>query len=108
MVVLCGLGYGQSGTGALCFQARTLVSRSPDGEQLLQRNQAHFVLRSAISNPGWTAARCASCHWSSTRALIVGPAQEYRRARLSGRVSTPPAQLAAELADAAYGGRWSG
>ncbi len=84
------------------FQARTLVGRSPDGEQLAQRNQAHFRAVFGHFKPWLDSGALRALPLELYPALIVGPAQEYCRAWLSGRVSTPPAQLAAELADAAW------
>ena len=84
------------------FQARTLVSRSPQGEALVQKNKQNMRALFARFKPWEEQGALRRLPLDLYWALIMGPAQEYCRAWLSGRVKTDPRLLLEELADAAW------
>lgn len=84
------------------FQARTLVSRSAQGEQLLQKNKENLRAALGYFKPWLERGELRQLPSELYWALIVGPAQEYCRAWLSGRVKADPRSLIVPLADAAW------
>jgi hypothetical protein len=84
------------------FQARTLVSRSAQGEQLLQKNKENLRAALGYFKPWLERGELRQLPPELYWALIVGPAQEYCRAWLSGRVKADPRSLIVPLADAAW------
>lgn len=84
------------------FQARTLVNRGEQGQRLQQNNKANYSQVLAYFRPWLEKGELRQLPLELYAALIVGPAQEYCRAWLSGRAKTPPPQLADDLADAAW------
>ena len=84
------------------FQARAAVSKGPYASELQQRNK----LRAKLVM-GWFAepARAGALKpWplELLPSLVIGQAENYSRAWLSGRVKAPPAQYRSMLAEAAW------
>lgn len=84
------------------FQARAVVVKGPHGADLQQRNKLRIRLMMAwFADPSrqgglrdWPAELFPS--------LLIGPAENYGRAWLSGRVKASPAQHREALAEAAW------
>ncbi|RTL26218.1 MAG: TetR/AcrR family transcriptional regulator [Burkholderiales bacterium] len=84
------------------FQARSSVSKGPHAAELQQRNRQRAKLVMAwMSEPGrqgrfkdWPAELMLS--------IIIGAAENYSRAWLSGRVKAAPTQYREMLAEAAW------
>jgi AcrR family transcriptional regulator len=84
------------------FQARSAVSKGPHGPDLQQRNrQRAKLVMSWFGEPG--RAGCIK-DWPKELlpSLIIGAAENYSRAWLSGRVKATPAQQRERLAQAAW------
>lgn len=86
------------------FQARTLVKRGEQGQRLQQNNKANYSQVMSYFRPWLASGELRQLPLELYAALIIGPAQEYCRAWLSGRAKTPPQQLIEPLADAAWRG----
>lgn len=84
------------------FQARTLVNRGDHGRQLQQNNKDNYRQVLARFKPWLENGSLRQLPPELYPALIIGPAQEYCRAWLSGRVKTDPRSLIEPLADAAW------
>lgn len=84
------------------FQARSAVSKGPHGAELQQRNrQRARLVMSWFGEPGRSGA---IKDWPKELlpSLIIGAAENYSRAWLSGRVKATPAQQRERLAEAAW------
>lgn len=84
------------------FQARSSVAKSEHGPDLAQRNRhKHRQVVEWLSVP---AHREGLRDWPPElfASLVIGPAENYCRAWLSGRVRTSPAAYREQLADAAW------
>jgi AcrR family transcriptional regulator len=84
------------------FQARSAVAKSEHGDALAQQNrQKHRQIVAWLSDP---AHRAGLRDWPRElfASLVIGPAENYCRAWLSGRVRTSPAVYREQLADAAW------
>lgn len=84
------------------YQARTVVVRSGKGDALRQQAKAHFQALLTQFQPWLEGGQLRQLPIELYAALIIGPAQEYCRAWLSGRTKTSPDALKAWLADAAW------
>ncbi|MBI5927017.1 MAG: TetR/AcrR family transcriptional regulator [Aquabacterium sp.] len=86
----------------LMFQARSAVSKGPHGSELQQRNrQRAKLVMSWFGEPG-RAGRIKDWPMELLPSLIIGAAENYSRAWLSGRVKATPAQQRERLAQAAW------
>ena len=84
------------------FQARSAVAKGPHGAELQQRNrQRAKLVMSWFGEPGRTG-RIKDWPMELLPSLIIGAAENYSRAWLSGRVKATPAQQRARLAEAAW------
>lgn len=84
------------------FQARSAVSKGPHGAELQQRNrQRARLVMSWFGEPGRTG-RIKDWPMELLPSLIIGAAENYSRAWLSGRVKATPAQQRERLAEAAW------
>lgn len=84
------------------YQARSAVARGPQGDELIERNRhRNRHLKQWLADP---ERRAAFREWPAELflSLIVGPAESYCRAWLSGRVKTSPSGYREELAEAAW------
>lgn len=84
------------------FQARSAVAKGPHGPELLQRNR---VLGKALMAWFTQPERLAQLRdWPAELfpSLIIGQAENYCRAWLSGRVKSSPGQYREMLAEAAW------
>lgn len=84
------------------FQARTLVNRSAHGERLQECNRNNYREVLGYFKPWLESGVLRQLPPELYPALIIGPAQEYCRAWLSGRAKTDPRSLIAPLAEAAW------
>jgi len=84
------------------YQARHAVAAGAASEQLAELNRArNRALRQWVSEPG-RAEAFASVPADLLPSLIIGPAESYCRAWLSGRVRTRPTAHRELLAEAAW------
>lgn len=84
------------------FQARSAVSKGPHGAELQQRNrQRAKLVMSWFGEPG-RAGAIKDWPKELLPSLIIGAAENYSRAWLSGRVKATPAQQRERLAQAAW------
>ncbi len=84
------------------FQARSAVSKGPHGAELQQRNrQRAKLVISWLAEPG-RQGELKPWPQELLPSLIIGAAENYSRAWLSGRVKAAPAQHRAMLAEAAW------
>lgn len=84
------------------FQARSAVSKGPHGAELQQRNrQRAKLVMSWFGEPG-RAGGIKDWPKELLPSLIIGAAENYSRAWLSGRVKATPAQQRERLAQAAW------
>lgn len=84
------------------FQARSSVSKGPYAPELQQRNrQRAKLVMSWMSEPGRTG-RLKDWPAELMLSVIIGAAENYSRAWLSGRVKTAPTQYREMLAEAAW------
>lgn len=84
------------------FQARSAVSKGPHGPELQQRNrQRARLVMSWFGEPG-RVGRIKDWPMELLPSLIIGAAENYSRAWLSGRVKATPAQQREKLAEAAW------
>lgn len=82
------------------FQARASVAKGPHGQELQQRNrQRSKQVMAWLAEPG-REGRFKPWPPELMLSLIVGAAENYSRAWLSGRVKTSPAQYREMLAEA--------
>lgn len=84
------------------YQARHALSKGPFAEQLRQRNREHFkaLFSWFETHPGREHLR--EVPRELYPALIIGAAEGYCRAWLTGRVKTSPAEMRVHLAEAAW------
>lgn len=84
------------------FQARAAVAKGPQGEELTARNRArNRQILKWLSEPGRKQG-IRNLPPELMPSLIVGPAENYCRAWLAGRVQAPPKKYREELALAAW------
>ncbi len=84
------------------FQARSAVAKGPHGAELQQRNRQRAKrVMSWLGGPG-RAGRIKDWPKELLPSLIIGAAENYSRAWLSGRVKATPAQQRESLAQAAW------
>lgn len=84
------------------YQARSAVAKSEHGDALAQQNrQKHRQIVAWLSEP---AHRAGLRDWPRELfpSLVIGQAESYCRAWLSGRVKTSPAAFRDQLAEAAW------
>ncbi len=84
------------------FQARSAVSKGPHGAELQQRNRHRARLVMAWFGEPGRAGRIKDWPMELLPSLIIGAAENYSRAWLSGRVKAAPAQQRERLAEAAW------
>jgi AcrR family transcriptional regulator len=84
----------------LLFHADT--ARAAAGEELIERNRAFFSAVLAWWRPHARAGRIRELDVDLLYALWLGPAQEYCRLHLAGRLGTDGERARAELADGAW------
>ncbi|WP_367200074.1 TetR/AcrR family transcriptional regulator [Aquabacterium sp.] len=84
------------------FQARSAVSKGPHGAELQQRNRQRARLVMAWFGEPGRAGRIKDWPMELLPSLIIGAAENYSRAWLSGRVKAAPAQQRERLAEAAW------
>ncbi len=85
------------------FQARSVVAKGPHAPELSERNrQMNKVILGWFSPPERKAA-LIHCPIDLLFSLVLGPAESYCRAWLSGRVKASPIQHKSALAVAAWG-----
>lgn len=84
------------------YQARSAVANGPQAGELGERNRLrNRSLKEWMADP---ERRKAFRDWPAELflSLIIGPAESYCRAWLSGRVKTPPSGYREELAEAVW------
>lgn len=84
------------------YQARASVAKSEHGDALAQQNRLkHRQIVTWLADP---AHRAGLRDWPRELfpSLVIGPAESYCRAWLSGRVKTSPAAFRDQLAEAAW------
>jgi AcrR family transcriptional regulator len=84
------------------FQARSYVSKGPQGDELARRNKAYFAPIVSWLTEGIKRGDLRSLPRETYAPLIMGPAESYCRGWLAGRAATRPQQVAAEFAQAAW------
>lgn len=86
------------------FQARAVVARGPLADSLAERNRRrNKLVMGWFSQPGRESA-LGRCPPELMPSLVIGQAESYCRAWLSGRVRSSPEAYRAALAAAAWSG----
>ncbi|RZU38716.1 TetR family transcriptional regulator [Fluviicoccus keumensis] len=84
------------------FQARSAVAQGPNAAELADRNrQRNRQVREWLADPE-QLGQLASVPMELLPSLIIGQAESYCRAWLSGRVQSPPDRFSEPLARAAW------
>lgn len=83
------------------YQARSLVSKGPGGPLLAERNRARRVKMDEWWREHAGSESMASVPEELLSAFILGPAESYCRAWLTGRAIAPPATYREQLGKAA-------
>jgi AcrR family transcriptional regulator len=84
------------------FQARASVAKGPHASELQQRNRQRNKLVMGWFTEAGRDGRFKDWPAELMLSLIIGPAENYSRAWLSGRVKAAPAQYREMLAEAAW------
>ena len=85
------------------FQARAVVAKGPHAAELAERNRkSNKALLLWFASPE-RKSQLAHCPAELLFSLVLGPAENYCRAWLSGRVKSMPVKHKAALAAAAWG-----
>lgn len=84
------------------LQARSQVAKGPRREEWLARNKRRFSYLYKWVVQGIEQGRIIRLPKEVYASLLIGPAENYSRAWLSGRVEKPPVKVADVFADAAW------
>ena len=84
------------------FQARSSVSKGPHAKELQQRNRERAKLMMAWFAAPERAGTLKAWPPELLLSLLIGPAENYCRAWLSGRVKASPMQYREMLAQAVW------
>ena len=84
------------------FQARSAVAKGPHQQQLRERNIENYrELREVLFRLDSGANEIIQCQ-ELLPSLIIGPAENFCRAWLSGRIQTSPLEYREQLAESAW------
>ena len=84
------------------FQARSYVAKSPFAAELAERNKQRYLPIDKMLTQAAAAGALLALPRETYPSLLIGQAENYCRAWLSGRVKTAPKKLAPIFAAAAW------